>query len=101
MPLHMADIADQVGNAVQKARECPPTPLAERDKFDLNTGWLSTANGPMDRNAHAMEAVRIAFQIPSAQKTTITAVLSLSHDYKLVCFREDGWRSALVQSLCG
>jgi hypothetical protein len=72
-----------------KARECPPTPLVERGKFDSNTGWSSTANGLTSRNAHTTEAVGIAFQIPSAQ-TAITAALPSSQDHKLVCFSEAG-----------
>jgi len=40
----------------------------ERDRFEMNKGWLSTANGPANRNARTTEGVRIAFQIRSAQK---------------------------------
>jgi hypothetical protein len=67
-----------------KARECPPTPLVERDKRDLNTGWLSTANGLPTRNVHTTEASALRSKSLRLKKPMLRAVLSLSQDRKLV-----------------
>jgi hypothetical protein len=50
-----------------KARQCPPDTLVEREKIEVNTGWLSTANCPTIRKACTTEAVRLAFQIRPPQ----------------------------------
>jgi hypothetical protein len=50
-----------------KARQCPPDSLVERDKIEVNTGWVSTANCPTNRKACTTEAVHIAFQIRPTQ----------------------------------
>ncbi len=44
-----------------KARECPPTPLVARDKFELNTSW-STANGPTNQRARTTKAALAIFE---------------------------------------